>query len=402
MGVIGFVEASTTGAGELANRIAREAGHRVILFTRDASGYDDAILDGVEVVSCETRSGPTLAEIVHPSMALDAVATTADLFVPQASYLAQSLGLPGLSYEAALSARNKRLMRERLSISFPELNPAFVTASTLEEALSFAGVEGYPFVAKPADSNDGEDVELIRDEGQLRRYLERWTQSGRVQSPLLEGYVEGPEFSVETVQAADGPLQLIGVTVKYCMGLDRDHFVESGHAFPLVGDEVVRLFDSTRRALGALGLNCGVMHTECRIGADGVKIVEINPRLAGGKIGSHLVELSTGKSAVRAVVDVAFGSNVQWDHAPLRGAALYSVWSEHRGRFCGIRNSESILREPGVEYVLELVQRGSECRTPVCNRDILATVICVGESAAHAYERASRAASQLELDIAPG
>ena len=62
-----------------------------------------------------------------------------------------------------------------------------------------------------------------------------------------------------------------------------------------------------RGDLAVLEIDHGAIHTECRVNGDDVTIMEVNPRLAGGKIGSHLVEMATGCSAVRAMLDAALG-----------------------------------------------------------------------------------------------
>ncbi|MDQ1566305.1 MAG: hypothetical protein QOF96_1185, partial [Actinomycetota bacterium] len=57
-------------------------------------------------------------------------------------------------------------------------------------------------------------------------------------------------------------------------------------------------------ALEALGLGFGPAHTEIRLGRRGPVVIEVNPRLAGGRIPT-LVLLATGIDLVGATVDAA-------------------------------------------------------------------------------------------------
>ena len=82
----------------------------------------------------------------------------------------------------------------------------------------------------------------------------------------------------------------MGVTAKFLTGLDDNHFIEIGHAFPV--REMAHLSKVASDALDSM-YSCGTAHIECRITATGPKVMEINPRLAG-KIGSHLIDMHSG------------------------------------------------------------------------------------------------------------
>src|SRR5262249_38700328 len=154
---------------------------------------------------------------IHAERPVHGITTTADFFVPQAARAAEELGLPGLEYEHALAARNKHRARLEIQAACPEHNPRFALVGDAEAALAAARGWGMPLVAKPQDDNDGSNVRLIRSEDDLTRYMteaQRWTINSAGQpharGVLLEEYVDGPEFSIETLQCKGGPLQLIG------------------------------------------------------------------------------------------------------------------------------------------------------------------------------------------------
>ncbi|MEO6501517.1 MAG: ATP-grasp domain-containing protein [Jatrophihabitantaceae bacterium] len=86
------------------------------------------------------------------------------------------------------------------------------------------------------------------------------------------------------------------------------YFVETGHDFParVPADQRRRLGEVAVAALRALGLGWGPAHTELRWTSAGIRIVEVNPRLAGGMI-PRIVELACGVDLIRHTVARAAG-----------------------------------------------------------------------------------------------
>ncbi|WP_027555931.1 ATP-grasp domain-containing protein [Bradyrhizobium sp. Cp5.3] len=405
-----FVEASTTGAGACANELAHADGLHVALLTREPGRYGPEILSSVDMtLVCDTNDPfEVLNAVRDQSRSLDvaAVTTTADMYVPQAALAASLLNLPGLSYEAALSVRNKHRMRSALAEHAPEYNLPSVLAKSREDAIYGAARLGFPLVIKPQEENDGFGVRLINNQRQLEEYLEislAWLRNGAEQEMpagvLLEAYCSGPEFSVETIQYPGGGCQVIGVTTKEMVGLDRNYFVEAAHSFPYMGREAAVAMAATRRALAALNIDHGAAHTECRVCGTDVRIMEINPRLAGGKIGSHLIEMATGCSAVRAVLDAALGENIDWLPVRNRGAAIHFVFADTPGIFRGIENAAELLRMPGITRVSPIAKPGEHVCPPSSNRDYVAEILSAGRTATEARDRAKAAFTRIRLHI---
>ncbi|MFI1800848.1 hypothetical protein ACH427_26320 [Streptomyces sp. NPDC020379] len=66
-----------------------------------------------------------------------------------------------------------------------------------------------------------------------------------------------------------------------------------------------RLAESTEQALRALGMASGIAHTECKLTADGPRLIEVNGRL-GGFI-DDTVGRATGFPMLRTALDCALG-----------------------------------------------------------------------------------------------
>jgi biotin carboxylase len=295
-------------------------------------------------------------------------------------------------------------MRIALAKCAPQYSLPFFLARSREEAVSAAARIAYPLVVKPQEENDGLGVRLVHDCDQLQDYLGTALESSRntagqivAAGVLLEAYYTGPEFSVETIQSPGGPCQIMGVTVKETIGSERNHFIEICHSFPHRGREAVLAAAATRRVLAALRIDHGAVHTECRVNGEDVRIMEINPRLAGGKIGSHLIEMATGCSAVNA----ALGKNAEWRPVRDGGAAIHFVFAKSAGIFRGIGNQAEVIAMPGIRAVSLIVEPGARIDLPCSNRDRVAEILSTGRSASEAYANAKAAFECVRLSIDP-
>lgn len=405
-----FIEMSLTGAGEKAVEYAVNCGYEVTIVSRTPHKYDSTILKTAKVFECDTNDLEQLAIGIcklNDRKKIDGITTTADFYVPQAAYAAEKLHLISMSYDAAVSARNKYLMRLRLQEHCPHLNPPFRLVNSVEEALDAAGAWGYPIIAKPLDANDSLNVRRIKSPVELEQYMEEaknWGHYGTAQdyagSVLLEGYIEGEEYSIETVQHKNGDIQCMGVTGKVLIGGERGFFVEAGVLFPIRTPEADLLYKEVAQALGKLQIDCGVIHTECRIKDGNVKILEINPRLMGDMAGSHMIEAALGANPIQQVVEIALGNEVPWKPLKEEGAAMFGAIIPSTGIFAGIENLEEIQRLPGVQAIKIVAEEGQRyLNPPESNGDMLLRLVTGAETPEKALKLAMEAAAAAKIKV---
>jgi len=416
VGHIVFVEATVTGAGLRAVQFAKEKGLTVTFLTRNRQDYqpkdprEPDLLDLVDqVIDVETHDVEEVSRAalgLNEKMPITALTTVADFFVPQAAAAAERLGLPTIPYRAAVAARNKHLTRAMIARQDPDLNPAWALAGSEGAALAAAADIGYPLVIKPQDENDGFDIRRLDSPAQLAAEFCRITAKatnrvGQRKAPggvILESLLQGQEYSVETLQGGvDEPVQLIGITKKYLTGLERGCFVEVGHCFP-VDEHRDLILAAVTSALHALGVNTAICHTEVKVHEGRVKIVEVNPRLAGGRIGSHLIEIATGVNPVRLAIDCALGMRPRWNGVARQGAAIHNIGSPQQGRVRSLPDI-SHFEHPDVLCFSLPLRAGQEVQPPLSNGDLLGYVITRGATAGQAFRLARSLADAVSLDI---
>ncbi len=236
----------------------------------------------------------------------DAVATIAsDLANITVQYLADKLGLPCNSSECIELSTNKYKMR----CAFKENGvgtPFFATVSDVSQ-LGDCSEFSFPVIVKPTDRSGSRGITKVESIDGLSAAISASVEHSFEKKAIVEEYIEGPEYSCECI-SFEGNHTMLTVTKKFTTGAP--NFIETGHLEPALLDNIMleTVKEEIFAGLDALKIKYGASHSEFRITPDGkVRIIEIGSRMGGDCIGSHLVQLSTGKDFVKMVVDVANG-----------------------------------------------------------------------------------------------
>ncbi|NLU73938.1 ATP-grasp domain-containing protein [Streptomyces sp. HNM0575] len=304
-------------------------------------------------------------------------------------------GLGGTGHAVAQRIRDKWAMRRHLA----GRDPVAVGAAPLvrrKDLDDFAAAHGYPFIVKPVDGTAS--LGVFRVEGpdgtdQVWEHVERLrgTRTDRVstlfvlQDFLMEEYVEGPEFSVESFSFA-GRHVVVAVTEKF---VDPYRFAEVGHAVPAridsATEEQVRA--SVRGFLDLIGIRDGVCHTEVRIGARGPVVIESHNRIAGDAI-TDLVHGAYGIDLVSYALGWPFGLVPELPDRPKAhaGASTRFLVGDP-GRVESIEGVDEALGMADVLEVRTSVKPGDEVRSLKDNWDRLGLVAVTGSDTTAAIRR---------------
>lgn len=233
-----------------------------------------------------------------------------DVAAPTVAYVAENMGLVGNSYESAVRANNKYLMRESFSkADVPCPKYMVATPETLNTPTVLDGLREfqYPIIIKPSDRSGSLGVSKICAPAEYYPAINQAMKVSFKHEAMIEEFIDGREISVEFIsyQGHHYPLQ---ITDKVTTGAP--HFVELEHHQPssLSKDMYETIYSITEKALNALGITNGASHSEYKITPKGrIAIMEIGARMGGDFIGSDLVRLSTGYDFLKGVIEVALG-----------------------------------------------------------------------------------------------
>lgn len=239
---------------------------------------------------------------------IDGVCTIAsDVAAPTVAYVAEQMGLIGNSYEASLRANNKYLMRQaftKAGVPCPQY-----WCLTDQSLLNLTPYTSHlPLIVKPSDRSGSLGVTKVEREEDLLPAIKAAQDYSFKHEAMVEQFIEGREISVEFIsyKGVHYPLQITDKVTT-----EAPHFVELAHHQPadLTKEQHAEIYDLTKRALTALGVDNCASHSEYRITEDGkIYIMEIGARMGGDFIGAAMVKLSTGFDFVQGVIEVALGT----------------------------------------------------------------------------------------------
>lgn len=232
------------------------------------------------------------------------VSIGSDLASITVNYIAEKMGLVGNSTKSSVLSTNKHEMRmafERAALPSPK--------SILLEDNKWERIAAlkFPLIIKPTDRSGSRGIYKVNSKQEMDRAIERARKESFEKKVLVEEFVEGKEYSVESI-SYQGEHRILAITEKFTTGAPK--FIEVGHMEPAdisvdLGNKVEKLVEG---ALTALDITCGAAHSEIKIDKFGnIKLIEVGGRMGGDCIGSDLVPLSTGYDFVRMVIDIACG-----------------------------------------------------------------------------------------------
>lgn len=238
--------------------------------------------------------------------------------LPCVYYVAEGLGTPCNSRECQEITANKYTMRQQMRKCGVSI-PAYQALRSKSDIIDIP----FPIIVKPADNGGSRGVTLVKTQEELDAALDRAFDWSPNQTVMVEQFIEGREFSVESI-SYKGKHYILQITDKVTTG--SPYFVELAHHQPADLTERQRkdITDLTIKMLDALKIENSAGHTEIMMSADGMLyIIEMGPRMGGDYISSDLVKLSTGYDFVKGVLEVATGQFVEPDFGKPKCSGVY-------------------------------------------------------------------------------
>jgi carnosine synthase len=281
------------------------------------------------------------AEGVRP----DGILSFWELSVPVVARAAASLGLPGNPVEAVDAARSKLRMRQASEhAGLP--TPRSRRVTSLDELYAAAAELGFPSVVKPEFGSSAIGTVRVDSFESLPHIY--WIVRESLEVPihgldfragndlLLEDYLDGVEFDIDLV-LEDGVCVFSSVSQNWPTA--EPSFQETGlHCPPDYGAKPVgQLVELATRTVQAFGFSQGVLHVEGKCTSSGPRLVEINPRLGGGRV-HQIVETVWEVDLIEAELRSALGlpQQLKPSRKPRCAVAHAIVYAPATGRLSGL------------------------------------------------------------------
>lgn len=268
---------------------------------------------------------------------IDAIVTAAtDKPLVMMARIAEKYGFPFYSVETARWSTDKFQMKQR----FMEGGVPCAKGRLVKSVSEVEDFE-YPVIIKPRDNSGSRGVKLCRSKEELEASMSEAFEVSRMDTVLVEEFIEGPEFSIEGLHH-DGKSEVIQFTEKKTS--EFPYNVELGHIQPAnISEENKQKISEIVSKIGkALDfVNCP-SHTELKINDRGIYVIESSPRLGGDYITSTLTPLSTGVNVEDELLKIALGERID----PQPDAVQYSGV-----RFFAFEEGREIKHLPNTDFV---------------------------------------------------
>lgn len=285
---------------------AKDLGYRTLAIDKNPCAVGFEIADecsAVDIVDLDACLAYARAHRV------DGVMTAAtDYGVLSASYIAKTMGLPGLDFETAKIIKNKYLVRDILYSKTGQGISQYFEVNDLDHLPVKRRSIEFPVIVKPCDGSGSKGVNKAGNFNELMIAVGTALNASRIHKALVEKFISGKEFGVESI-VLNGEVHVLGIMGKHMT--DPPDYAELGHFMPSQLGMEAKVKDIVRRSIQALGINYGAVNMDVLITNEGEAfIVDIGARMGGNLIGSHIIPIGTGIDYMEALIRSAVGDDV--------------------------------------------------------------------------------------------
>ena len=396
---------------------AKELGFKTLVVDANPDAVCVPFADQFELIDLKDREKIAEFAFLHKDN-IAGVFTAGTDFSASVSYVAQKCGFKAHSFEAAVNASDKIKMRgcfKASNVSSPEfvqIERSHIASFLKPEILDSMK---FPKVVKPVDNMGARGCRLIRSKDEFLHAVEDAARNSRSGRAILEDYMEGPEFSIDSV-VYNGTLTITGFADRHIYY--PPYFIEMGHTMPSVFDEAkkMELIQTFAKGIAALGLTCGVAKADIKYTAKGPMIGEIAARLSGGYMSGWTYPYASSINLTKVAMQIALGLEPEellrqrqpldikdcpfkvYD-LPCKNVSAERAWISIPGKIHKVYNADSASCVPFVKNMFFRCRKGSSVSFPRNNVEKCGNVISLASTHSLAVDAAERSVSTLVLRL---
>jgi len=289
--------------------------------------------------------------------------------VELANDLSYKLGLCSNAAHTGLACRNKYVMHESLKRAGIKSIDHFLVsdaASGLNWALQH---RKWPIVAKPLDSGGGDGFHICENPAELIKSILSILNSQTIfekknEKVLLEEYIDGPEYVVNTV-SCEGHHYIESIMKHKKIRVDDGQLIYDRTS--LVSREDIPNVDVLMRyslqVLDALGIRFGATHCEIKFPEEGPILIECAARLMGAALIPSILSSCLGHNQIELTV-LAYTNPqefYQYTSKPyfvIKYLSIFYLISSKSGYLESTQNLDLIRQLPSFSHIRLFVKEG--------------------------------------------
>jgi biotin carboxylase len=381
--------------------ICNEYGCSVVFVTPE--GQYPGLEKGAIVRFADVRDYKAVYQIAKEEKVDAVISDQLDAGIFSCAYASEKLGLKGIGSEVAKRFTDKYIMR-KYAEKYGVCAPWYLGVYTVEEVLNSRGNIKYPLVMKPSDNASSRGIYLVDNEAELLSHFEETKSYSTTGFVVLEQYIKGKEYVVESyTKGYDISVLIVG---------HRDYFNVEKRFIPkatvfrdasIANDRIEKkVIEANNKLIKGFELPFGITHGEflyCEED-DNVYLVEIAARGGGEYICAELIPAACGIHANKMLVQHVLGMPYEVPTERKGGASAYYSYMLCEGNITSITGVEEVKKLPCViEPMFDNISINMHVNSPKDKASRKGPILVKGKTKDDCYQVLDQIKSILHIEI---
>lgn len=400
-----FLGTNKTGSSYEGIRAAKRLGYETILLTNRTifveERKDYIEIDDVRLINMSDTDEilSAITDLILEGKKVECFISFLDEYVYLAALLSNTLCNSPLTYEPLEIMTDKILTRKYLSGK--NYSPFFKVLSspeTIDHELKELK-DQFPLIIKSPQSNGSKDVILVENIWECKKGVKQLHRKNSESPILVEEYLEGPQYLVEVV-VYNSTIMIAAIVEQEVIKAER--FIITGYSvFPeLLVEQLPGLKETVLSIIGDFQLRNGTCHLEIKLTNNGWKLIEINPRMAGGAM-NRMIEEAFGYNLAEQTIRLYAG--LEPEFIKMQNKAIYTHYLivGSVGKVLKVTGCDSAKEQVGVLEVYTKAEYGQIVTPPRSMGQRYGYVLAAADSKDQARECAINGAQHIQFYLQP-
>jgi len=327
---------------------------------------------------------------------VDGIVTTGtDVPVITVGKVCDELGLCGISYESAMIATNKLLMKDKF-IEHGVRTAKHMKAHNYEEALTAYETLSKPVIFKAVDSSGSRGIVKVETKDQIQAAFEEIRKVTKLDYFIIEEFLEGVEFGAQAF-VYNNELQFVlphgDIVFQSRTGVPIGHYAPYEE---LTDELMLDISKQIKNSIVAMNLNNCALNIDFMLKDGEVYVLEIGGR-AGATCLVELVSIYYGYDYYEKIINCSLGINEVFESNESNANASILLMSEEDGVIEKIINNNEFN-----ENIIDISfdnEEGDTVRKFTVGPDRIGQIIVKGNTLYEAMNLLNKAKENIIIEI---
>ncbi|MCM3390586.1 ATP-grasp domain-containing protein [Ureibacillus chungkukjangi] len=399
-----FLETNKSGSSRDGIKAAKELGYKVHLLTakRKIQQESDQYQEIDEIYILNLRDLQLVEDTIfkiNSSNSVKCIVSFIDSYVYLAAKLSNQFCQTRLSAKAMEIMEDKILTRHHLKQKKYSLYYYILKQDkSVKEFLKDFRAK-FPLVVKLPKSCGSKDVYFVKSVVQLQNRLNFLRNKYTDEEILIEEYLDGTQVIVESL-VHEGRIQIASIIEQEITRSEK--FIVTGYSISneIETNKLKALIEVSHEIINDLGLMNGNCHLELRYDGKAWKLIEVNPRIAGGVV-NDLIQEAYGYNYAKQIIQVYSGNIPLINKSKEETIYAHYMTVHTLGKLQKVTGKSNALKIPGVIDVFIKPKKGRMLMPPLSMGNRYGYVLAKGKTKEEAKKVALIAADKIKFFIEP-